>query len=255
MDDAQRWLAVAADVLAEPDPAAAEFLLAQFVQRWGRAYLVVRTGVAADNRPSDVLMHPAPAWEPASSRGAQAASAALDHPLYAFNARTRTRQPATLAGVMARGWALSEQTAHLMAELGFSRHQLTIPLAPGAHGRRGAYALVSEAAYGEADLARAAAAQPVLAGLDSHIRLLRQARGRTDAAPAPDAVRLTPRERVVLDQVAAGATVEGIAARLGISPRTVHKHQENLYRKLGAVDRLSAVLSAQRLGLVSSPER
>ena len=29
--------------------------------------------------------------------------AALDHPLYAFNARTRTDQPATLAHVVARG--------------------------------------------------------------------------------------------------------------------------------------------------------
>ena len=50
-------------------------------------------------------------------------------------------------------------------------------------------------------------------------------------------------------------TVEGLAARLSISPRTVHKHQEHLYRKLGAVDRLSAVLSAQRLGLIGSPDR
>jgi DNA-binding NarL/FixJ family response regulator len=53
--------------------------------------------------------------------------------------------------------------------------------------------------------------------------------------------------------LAAGSTAEGIAARLAISPRTVHKHQENLYRKLGACDRLSAVLSAQQLGLVPIP--
>ena len=67
-------------------------------------------------------------------------------------------------------------------------------------------------------------------------------------------MHLTPRERIVLDHLARGGTVEGLAARLAISPRTVHKHQEHLYRKLGAVDRLSAVLSAQRLGLVGSPE-
>jgi hypothetical protein len=34
----------------------------------------------------------------------------------------------------------------------------------------------------------------------------------------------------------------------------VHKHQENLYRKLGAVDRLSAVLEAQRAGLLTLDE-
>ncbi|MGO2809736.1 LuxR C-terminal-related transcriptional regulator [Glutamicibacter arilaitensis] len=38
-----------------------------------------------------------------------------------------------------------------------------------------------------------------------------------------------------------------------ISPRAVHKHQENLYRKLGAVDRLSAVLRAQQCGLLATP--
>ena len=41
-----------------------------------------------------------------------------------------------------------------------------------------------------------------------------------------------------------------IGIRLGISPRTVHKHQEHLYRKLGAVDRLSAVLRAQEAGVL-----
>ncbi len=55
---------------------------------------------------------------------------------------------------------------------------------------------------------------------------------------------------MVLELLARGSTAEGVAARLAISPRTVHKHQEHLYRKLGACDRLSAVLAAQRLGLL-----
>jgi len=41
-----------------------------------------------------------------------------------------------------------------------------------------------------------------------------------------------------------------IARRLAISPRTVTKHLENLYRKLGTCDRLTTVLTAQRLNLV-----
>ncbi|MGW3069074.1 response regulator transcription factor [Streptomyces sp. NPDC001130] len=41
--------------------------------------------------------------------------------------------------------------------------------------------------------------------------------------------------------------------RLGISVRTVHKHVENIYRKLGTRDRLGTVLRAQRLGLVPAP--
>ncbi|MFJ9323925.1 response regulator transcription factor [Streptomyces globisporus] len=42
-----------------------------------------------------------------------------------------------------------------------------------------------------------------------------------------------------------------IGGRLGISPRTVHKHLNALYRKLGAADRLSAVLRAQDPGLLT----
>jgi DNA-binding NarL/FixJ family response regulator len=35
-----------------------------------------------------------------------------------------------------------------------------------------------------------------------------------------------------------------------VSVRTVHKHLQSVYRKLDAPDRLSAVLHAQRLGLL-----
>ncbi|MBM7774780.1 DNA-binding NarL/FixJ family response regulator [Actinokineospora baliensis] len=65
-----------------------------------------------------------------------------------------------------------------------------------------------------------------------------------------DPVRLTPREQEVLDLLCAGHSATGMARRLGLSPRTVTKHQERLYRKLGTSDRLGAVLRAQRLGLV-----
>ena len=50
--------------------------------------------------------------------------------------------------------------------------------------------------------------------------------------------------------------VDAIARRLGISPRTVHRHLDNLYPKLDAPDRLSAVLRAQALHLIkpSTPD-
>ncbi len=48
-----------------------------------------------------------------------------------------------------------------------------------------------------------------------------------------------------------GRTAEAIAHDLGISPRTVHKHLENLYRKLGVGDRLRAVAVAREAGLLA----
>ncbi|GAA3840970.1 hypothetical protein GCM10022226_74240 [Sphaerisporangium flaviroseum] len=71
-----------------------------------------------------------------------------------------------------------------------------------------------------------------------------------DLSPAP---RLTPREQMVLALLAEGLTARAIARRLGISHRTIGKHQENLYRKLDSSDRLTAVLRGQALGLVTFP--
>ncbi|HEU5473325.1 MAG TPA: LuxR C-terminal-related transcriptional regulator [Actinophytocola sp.] len=55
---------------------------------------------------------------------------------------------------------------------------------------------------------------------------------------------LTSRERQVAAHVAGGSTDREIARNLGISPRTVHKHLELIYRKLNLTNRgsLSALL-------------
>ena len=58
-------------------------------------------------------------------------------------------------------------------------------------------------------------------------------------------VELTARELGVVLLLGEGMTAVAIAHRLGISPRTVHKHLENIYAKLGVSDRLSAVLRVQ----------
>ncbi|GAA2208799.1 hypothetical protein GCM10009850_042570 [Nonomuraea monospora] len=65
--------------------------------------------------------------------------------------------------------------------------------------------------------------------------------------------RLTPREHSVLRLLAEGLTAKEMARRLGVSPRTVGKHQENLYRKLRTSDRLTAVLRGYALGLLAFP--
>ena len=64
-----------------------------------------------------------------------------------------------------------------------------------------------------------------------------------DRAAAP----LTPREREVLDWVAAGKTNRDVAAILSASPRTVEKHLERIYEKLGVETRTAAVMRAIKL--------
>jgi DNA-binding CsgD family transcriptional regulator len=52
---------------------------------------------------------------------------------------------------------------------------------------------------------------------------------------------LTPRERQVLDRVAAGDSNLLIARRLGMRRRTVDKHLQHAYAKLGVGSRTAAV--------------
>jgi DNA-binding CsgD family transcriptional regulator/GAF domain-containing protein len=71
-----------------------------------------------------------------------------------------------------------------------------------------------------------------------------------DKAPAPVGAPppsrgLSPREREVLDWVAAGKSDAQAAAILGISVRTVQKHLEHVYVKLGVEGRTAAVMRAR----------
>lgn len=61
---------------------------------------------------------------------------------------------------------------------------------------------------------------------------------------------LTPRERSVLEQLAAGVPAKGIAAELGLSVHTVDTHIRNLYRKLAVPNQSAAVAKAFRLGIL-----
>lgn len=55
---------------------------------------------------------------------------------------------------------------------------------------------------------------------------------------------LTPREREVLGWVAAGKTNAQIAQILSAMPRTVAKHRERIYEKLGVETRTAAAMRA-----------
>lgn len=63
---------------------------------------------------------------------------------------------------------------------------------------------------------------------------------------------LTGREVAVLTLVAQNLTAVAIAHRLGISARTVQKHLEHVYAKLGVADRVTAVFVARRTGILGA---
>jgi two-component system, NarL family, response regulator YdfI len=65
-----------------------------------------------------------------------------------------------------------------------------------------------------------------------------------------DKIVLTERERSILAGVARGERSKEIAARLGITAATVAAHLTNIYAKLGADSRASAVAIAMQRGLL-----
>lgn len=87
----------------------------------------------------------------------------------------------------------------------------------------------------------------ILARIAAHIgrsRELRRALGTIEAWPRPsliDSHGLTAREAQVMEWVTAGKTNRDIAAILDISPRTVTKHLERIFVKLGVETRTAAV--------------
>ncbi|MEA4943732.1 MAG: helix-turn-helix transcriptional regulator [Propionicimonas sp.] len=78
----------------------------------------------------------------------------------------------------------------------------------------------------------------------------RAAQAYAQERAASDDLNITERERQVLELLARGLLATSIASRLNLSPRTVHKHLGNIYRKLGVHDRLVAVGVARAHGLL-----
>jgi DNA-binding CsgD family transcriptional regulator len=61
---------------------------------------------------------------------------------------------------------------------------------------------------------------------------------------------ISPRELVVLNELAVGRSNKEIARRLDVSPNTVKTHLARLYEKLGAQRRTDAVNRARELGII-----
>ena len=88
----------------------------------------------------------------------------------------------------------------------------------------------------------------VLARISTHVRnarMLSEARLSRDAATVAVSgdlshYQLTPRELDVLAWIARGKTNRDIAEILGMSPRTVNKHLEHIFVKLGVETRAAA---------------
>ena len=109
--------------------------------------------------------------------------------------------------------------------------------------------------YTEAEMLLIHRLQRLLSGLDRQVTTLSRwsARAGPGAIETSAAVGLTARELAVLHLLDDGLTAAAIGRRLGIAERTVQKHLQRCYAKLGVADRLCAVRRARLAGLLGAP--
>ncbi|GAA3107226.1 helix-turn-helix transcriptional regulator [Streptosporangium carneum] len=201
------------------------------------------------------------AWHRDARQASVLAGPGVEHvrggyPFAAHYGSHADRSPRTAAQLVGgRAWLHSE-TASATRESFGTRHMLGVPL-PDADGHvRGFIVHRAGGDFRARDLLYAARVQPLLAGAAAQRGLL--ARWQATVQPSrpheplerATGYGLTPREVAVLLMLAEGLPAVGMARRLGISVRTIHKHLQNLYRKLDTVDRLGTVLRAQEAGLL-----
>jgi D-alanyl-D-alanine carboxypeptidase/D-alanyl-D-alanine-endopeptidase (penicillin-binding protein 4) len=77
-------------------------------------------------------------------------------------------------------------------------------------------------------------------------------RGAVGSARVPGRTPLTPRQREVLELIVEGLDNAQIAARLGISERTVRAHVSNVLERTGAANRTQAAVAAIQRGWVAT---
>jgi DNA-binding CsgD family transcriptional regulator len=128
------------------------------------------------------------------------------------------------------------------------RRRLEMPVHLGPREHR-VFVLARATPFTPGEVELAGRLQRLIAGIDRQACAFATAGAAEPPAPvAAPGPGLTPRELAVLGLVAHGLTAAAVARRLDVAERTVHKHLERVYTKLGVGDRVSAVLAARRRG-------
>ncbi|KAA1420532.1 hypothetical protein FE697_016395 [Mumia zhuanghuii] len=253
MADSAGWIDVAADLLALDDVGAArqcltDQLLSDFGADGGARVVIAASTdtITLQTFPRDIAFD-TQRW-PYGQR-----TIIESHPLVAHYRSTRSLDPEVLLRPGESARSLPTPLVSLMHSVGVGLHQLVLPLRNDAQTGLEAYVLVRDDAFPHWAPLRASATLPLIRGLDRHL-LLREA-VPVQTGPTLEDIGLTPRERTIVAMLAESRTAESIGRSLGISARTVHKHLENVYRKLGVSDRVAALQLAYRRGLiVETPE-
>ena len=117
-------------------------------------------------------------------------------------------------------------------------HVMAVPIHVDRHVLVSFVVNRSKRGFSDRDRERVEVIRPHL----GHLYRLSARTAHNDESLAGIETPLTARERDVLDWLGAGKTDKDIAAILAISPRTVQKHLQRIYEKLGVETRTAAVM-------------
>lgn len=231
------WVDYTAEVSRQPaksfpTPALLELLHETFGTpvEWNRLH---------DGRQDWIFLHAPPGW-PSPGSLEYALDHMPDHPLVRWFERTGSPAPMTLGRVPETVADRSlVSVAREVIGPDMSEH-LAIPAVMSRSGHGVLAVHRGDRDFTDQELALAHQLQPLLMLLE------RQATMATTLSLALDRdFALTSRESAVLGLLRQDLTVPAIGAHLACSPRTVEKHLEHLYRKLGVRNRLGAIRLAE----------
>jgi DNA-binding CsgD family transcriptional regulator len=171
-----------------------------------------------------------------------------EHPLIRYISETGDNQPVKISDVVSQ-----QQFRRLGIYAEFFRpigieHQIAFALPPRDGMLTGISLNRTRGDFTERDRA----VLSVLAGPLNHAmdraRRRHSASAALETAVSADLDSLTDRELQVLELAAQGCTNHAIARTLDVSPRTIAKHLEHVYHKLGVTSRAAAVYRTVRSG-------
>jgi DNA-binding CsgD family transcriptional regulator len=159
--------------------------------------------------------------------------------------------PFTLTDLISETAWLSSELGTLMRPDWGRNYQMAIPVPPVLGVRESRVWVLGrlDADFTLSDRDTAAALTGILTAI-SRQQLWRDRRLTSHTRPVSS---LTAREHLILHLLDDGLSAQGIAGRLVLSPRTVHKHVERIYRKLDAHDRVTALATARERGILIRP--
>lgn len=169
------------------------------------------------------------------------------HPGWEHCLRCRAVPFAVSDIVSDRAWRSSEAAQLLEPHWG-RQYQFAIPIYGSGSSRKFSAWVFGRSGWDFTERQHQVAelVRPVLTQVTRH-HAAALAAGAGPRGPTP---ALTDRERAIVRLLARGQTADQISGRLEISPRTVHKHVEHLYRKLDVHARHEALERAHALGML-----